>query len=91
MRNVEVINQVLECNSEKMDIQENSIENDEMEEIKETTPKSEIQQENTNCLALTVQKEYKITVVKNIMKKSFRYSWKIALSIITINFLNTFL
>ena len=47
--------------------------------------------EPTNCLALTVVKEYKLTVIKNIFKKSGRLTWKIALSIITMNFLNTFL
>lgn len=47
--------------------------------------------EPTNCLALTVVKEYKLTVVKNVFKKSFKLTWKIALSIITMNFLNTFL
>lgn len=45
----------------------------------------------TNCLALTVVKDYKLTVFKNVLKKSCRISWKIALSIITMNFLNTFL
>lgn len=47
--------------------------------------------EPTNCLALTVVKEYKLTVVKNVFKKSCKLTWKIALSIITMNFLNTFL
>ena len=45
----------------------------------------------TNCLALTVRKEYRVTIAKNIFNKSFRVSWKIALSIITLNFLNMFL
>lgn len=47
--------------------------------------------ESTNCLALTVVKEYKLTVIKNVFKKSCKLTWKIALSIITMNFLNTFL
>ncbi len=47
--------------------------------------------QTTNCLALTVVKDYKLTVFKNVFKKSFKITWKIALSIITINFLNTFL
>lgn len=45
----------------------------------------------TNCLALTVRKNYHIVVVKNFFRKSFRISWKVALSIFTINFLNMFL
>ena len=47
--------------------------------------------QTTNCLALTVVKDYKLTVFKNVFKKSFKITWRIALSIITINFLNTFL
>ena len=69
-----------------------------LEEIKEeiNTELIDIDNENniiepTNCLALTVVKEYKLTVVKNVFKKSFKLTWKIALSIITMNFLNTFL
>lgn len=45
----------------------------------------------TDCLALTVRDNYHIVVIKNIFKKSFRVSWKVALSIFTINFLNMFL
>ncbi len=47
--------------------------------------------ETSNCLALTVKKEYRLIVIKNAINKGFKVSWKIALSIITINFLNTFL
>lgn len=45
----------------------------------------------TDCLALTVRDNYHIVVVKNLFKKGFRVSWKVALSIFTINFLNMFL
>lgn len=45
----------------------------------------------TDCLALTVRDNYHIVVVKNFFKKGFRVSWKVALSIFTINFLNMFL
>ena len=45
----------------------------------------------TNCLALTVRENYQVVAVKNFLKKSFRVSWKIALSMFTINFLNMFL
>ncbi len=45
----------------------------------------------TNCLALTVRENYQVVAVKNFFKKSFRISWKIALSMVTINFLNMFL
>ncbi len=45
----------------------------------------------TNCLALTVRENYQVVAVKNFFKKSFRISWKVALSMVTINFLNMFL
>ncbi len=45
----------------------------------------------TNCLALTVKEDYHIVVFKNFIRKSARISWKIALSIFTMNFLNMFL
>jgi len=45
----------------------------------------------TNCLALTVRDNYKIVVFKNFFKKGARISWKVALSMFTINFLNMFL
>lgn len=45
----------------------------------------------TDCLALTVRDNYHMVVIKNFFKKSFRVSWKVALSIFTINFLNMFL
>ncbi len=45
----------------------------------------------TNCLALTVRENYQVVAVKNFFKKGFRVSWKIALSMVTINFLNMFL
>ena len=46
---------------------------------------------STNCLALTVKEDYHIVVFKNFFKKSARISWKIAISFLTMNFLNMFL
>lgn len=45
----------------------------------------------TNCLALAVKEDYHIIVVKNFLRKSFRVSWKVTLSIFAINFLGFFL
>ena len=55
------------------------------------TPLNNTITQTTNCLALTVVKDYKLTIFKNVFKKSFKITWKITLSIITMNFLNTFL
>lgn len=45
----------------------------------------------TNCLALIVRENYQIVVVKNFIKKSFKVTWKVILSIVTLNFLNLFI
>lgn len=47
--------------------------------------------EVANCLALTVKKDYNLSIVKNVVVKAFRNAWKIALSIFTLNFLKFFL
>ena len=46
---------------------------------------------STDCLALIVRENYQMTIVKNLIKKTARFSWKIVLSIFTINLLNLFL
>lgn len=46
---------------------------------------------SSNCLALTVRKEYRLTVATNIVHSIKRMSWKVSLSIFLLNFLNMFL
>lgn len=41
-----------------------------------------------NCLALTVKKDYNLTIVKNVFTTTGRLSWKIALVTSIINILN---
>lgn len=43
-----------------------------------------------NCLALTVKKDYNLTIVKNIFTKTGRMSIKVALSTLVLNFLRMF-
>ncbi|MFR5683150.1 MAG: hypothetical protein ACLUD1_03610 [Clostridia bacterium] len=45
----------------------------------------------TNCLALTVKKEYKLTIFHNISTKAIELSAKVAFSIFVLNFLSLFL
>ena len=45
----------------------------------------------TNCLALTVRKDYNISIVKNTILTTFRFSWKIAFSTLVLNVLKLFL
>lgn len=39
----------------------------------------------TNCLALTIQKDYHLVVARNIFHKTARMSWKVALSMVLLN------
>ncbi len=41
-----------------------------------------------NCLALTVKKDYNLTIAKNVFTTTGRLSWKVILATIAINFLN---
>ena len=41
-----------------------------------------------NCLALTVRKDYRITIARNVIHTAKRVSLKISLSILLLNFLN---
>ena len=79
IENTELQNENLSLNlvSDKLNDEENKLDND-----IDTT---------TDCLALTVRENYHVVVVKNFFKKGFRVSWKVALSMFTINFLNMFL
>lgn len=82
---------------EENKLEENEIENNNSEEIVEENEENNEEKNidnvdtTTDCLALTVRENYHIVVVKNLFRKSARMSWKVALSIITINFLNMFL
>lgn len=44
----------------------------------------------TNCLALTVRKDYNLSIVKNSIFTTLRLSWKVALSTFVLNILKLF-
>lgn len=44
-----------------------------------------------NCLALTVKKDYSLSIVKNVVLKTFKNIWRIAVSIFTLNLLKFFM
>lgn len=46
--------------------------------------------EISNCLALTVKKDYSISVVKNIFVRTVKGIWKVAVSIFTLNIIKFF-
>ena len=60
----------------------------ELEEIKEEL--SAVEQKETaqtNCLALTVRKNYNLSIIKNSFTTGLRVSWKIAVSTFFLNLL----
>lgn len=45
----------------------------------------------TNCLALTVRKDYNLSIIKNGFFTTLRMSWKVAVSTFVLNFIKLFL
>lgn len=79
-------------NTNDLQIEENISLDDNIENIQESSTEAKNQNpEVVNCLALTVKKDYNLSIVKNVVVKAFRNAWKIALSIFTLNFLKFFL
>ena len=75
----------------------NSLENDNIEQSIEkidtldTSIADNSNSEIVNSLALTIKKDYSLTIAKNIFIKTLRSTWKIVLSVFTLNFLKFFL
>ena len=44
----------------------------------------------TNCLALTIQEDHKLTAIKNVFFRTIRMSWKVAVSTITLALIKLF-
>lgn len=75
---------------EKFNSIESTSENNENSDISNQEQISLESEENTepiNCLALTVKKDYNLSVVKNIVIKTLKNTWRVTVSIITLNFL----
>ena len=67
-----------------------------LEERKNIEPKNSNElvgcnQEFSNCLALTVKKDYSISVVKNIFVRTVKGIWKVAISIFTLNIIKFYI
>ncbi len=56
----------------------------------ERTTQENESSEVVNCLALTVKKDYSLSIVKNVVVKTFKNIWRIAISIFTLNFIKFF-
>ncbi|MGN1327315.1 MAG: hypothetical protein ACI4VQ_04505 [Clostridia bacterium] len=81
---------------DNVNLEENSVDNvsnsinfgEELENI--NNPENE-NSEVVNCLALTVKKDYSLSIVKNVVIRTFKKIWKVAVSIFTLNLFRFFM
>lgn len=93
--NNEVIYSKNEVNNSQIFTFEKDDENDNINTIEETDVQNEelssiSNNEIVNCLSLTVKKDYSLSIAKNIMARTFKDLWKIAVSFFTLNFFKFF-
>ena len=50
----------------------------------------EAENNNVNCLALTVKKDYSLSIVKHVFFRTWKTTWRVALSVFILNFLSFF-
>lgn len=80
----------------KQDIEQNTTEiKENSPEVFENTPSESVDIKNedantTNCLALTIQEDHKLTAIKNVFFRSIRMSWKVVVSTITLALIKLF-
>ena len=80
----------------KQDLEQNTTEiKENSPEAIENTPSESVDIKNedantTNCLALTIQEDHKLTAIKNVFFRSIRMSWKVVVSTITLALIKLF-
>lgn len=92
--NRNVLEQTIDNFSESFTSNFNNIEKDEDISLSSSNnPADSVQSDSevANCLALTVKKDYNLTIVKNVFIRTLKNTWRIALSIFTLNILKFFL
>lgn len=92
--NRNVLEQTIDNFSESFTSNFNNIEKDEDISLSSSNnPAGSVQSDSevANCLALTVKKDYNLTIVKNVFIRTLKNTWRIALSIFTLNMLKFFL
>ena len=50
----------------------------------------EAENNNVNCLALTVKKDYSLSIAKHVFVRTWKTTWRVALSVFILNFLSFF-
>ncbi len=66
-------------------VEETNLEPEAQKQISDNNSSPEV-----NCLALTVQKDYNLSVVKHVFVRTWKTTWRVALSIFILNFLTFF-
>lgn len=74
-----------ELSEKELQVSEESITSNEKQEVFEKKETVE-----TNCLALTVRKNYNISIFKNTVFTTFRVTFKVAVFTFVLNFLSLF-
>ena len=64
---------------------------EETKKAEQSIATTDSEEPTVNCLALTVQKDYKLSIAKNVFFKSIRSTFKIAFSVFALNLLKLFL
>ena len=75
--------------TETLDKNEDTSENvnEKQDEEKNVSDDEQKETVETNCLALTVRKDYSLSIIKNSFVTTLRVSWKIAISTFILNLL----
>lgn len=72
-------------------VAENTFNNEETSSSNTETTSEQKETAETNCLALTVRKNYNVSIIKNSIFTSLRLSFKVAVSTLVLNILKLFL
>ena len=59
-------------------------------DVQTETDSSDNPENPVNCLSLTVRKDYSLSVVKHVLVRTWKTTWRVALSIFLLNFLSFF-
>ena len=59
-------------------------------DVQSETDFSDNTENPVNCLSLTVRKDYSLSVVKHVLVRTWKTTWRVALSIFLLNFLSFF-
>lgn len=88
-RTKQVVNTTITKQPEQEEVNEQNNENENTKLPEDLSEQKETAE--TNCLALTVRKNYNVSIIKNSIFTSLRLSFKVAISTLVLNILKLFL